>query len=263
MFALLFATSTAKAPIIGIPTAWDTGYDLVSKDYTQSIFRAGGIPLVIPLSTNATEIAQIVERVDGILLPGGEDVDPILFGEEPIPALGEVIPERDEFEFLVLAEAEKRELPVMGVCRGVQVLNVFYNGTLWQDIGSQAYDGSVQRVKHSQSAAKKDVTHTISLLEGTNMQKLLGKTKTRVNSFHHQAIHDVAPGFTYTAIANDGIIEGIEKKDRPNVFGIQWHPEGMVRLGMDEFLPLFKYLVDESAKILTKRGNLLNFAGAL
>lgn len=260
MLALFLAASSAKVPIIGIPTAWDTGYDLVSKTYTTSVFRAGGIPLVIPMSTNATEIAMVIERVDGVLLPGGEDVDPIWFGEEPIPGLGEVIPERDEFEFLVLSEAEKRQLPVMGVCRGVQVMNIYYNGTLWQDIGSQAYESGIQRVKHSQDAAMKDVTHSITLQEGTNMQKLIGKSKTRVNSFHHQAIRDVAPGFTATAVAADGIIEGIEKIDRPNVFGVQWHPEGMVKVGKDEFLPLFKYLVDEAAKVLQKRGNLLSFA---
>ena len=255
MFLLFLAAARSEIPIIGIASHWDDLNDLVLRDYTASVFMAGGIPLILPVTTNATLASEMVERIDGLLLPGGDDVNPLLYGEDPIPENAKFIAELDTFNFLVIDEAKKRQLPIFGICRGSQILNVFFNGTMIQDIDAQVHNGSQVRVKHHQDALKKDSTHWITIAEGSHLQTLMGgRTRATVNSFHHQAVKDVAPGFRVTAVAADGVIEGIENIENPAIFGVQWHPEGPVHSGNDEYLCLFKYLVSEASNVLKRRG---------
>ena len=254
MLAFLTILGVAKIPIIGISSAWDDLNDLVLRDYTASVFKAGGIPLILPVTTNATLVTEMVERIDGLLIPGGEDVNPLLYGEDPIPENAKFVRTLDEFDFLVIGEAHRRNLPIFGVCRGCQILNVFFNGTMIQDIDAQVHKTSEVRVKHHQDALKRDSTHWITVFEGTKLHTLLNeKVKVTVNSFHHQAVKDVAPGFRVTAVAADGVIEGIENIENPGIFGVQWHPEGPVAAGNDEYLCLFQYLVTEAEKAMNRR----------
>jgi putative glutamine amidotransferase len=246
-FLLTFARQLD--PLIGIPSTWDDDNVRIAHSYPISVSRGGGIPVILPVTTNATAIDLLVERLDGILLPGGIDVDPQRYGAEPLPGLLTIVPTLDDFQFKVIDAALKWHRPIFGICRGHEVLNAYFNGTLIQDIPTEL-NGSLQ---HTQKANKKFATHSVSILDGTNLRKILGQSQMKVNSFHHQAIRDLAPGFKVTAIAKDGIIEGIENIEDPRIYSVQWHPEGLVGAGDDDFLPLFQYLVSEAAKVMKKR----------
>ncbi|EJW92510.1 glutamine amidotransferase, class II/dipeptidase, partial [gut metagenome] len=175
----------------------------------------------------------IVSSLDGLLMSGGADINPLLIGEEPIPQLQDVDPFRDEYDFILLRLAINRQLPIMAICRGHQILNVAFGGTIYQDIYSQS-DG--KHLKHSQSMAKEFASHTVKLTSDSVYLKDLfnGVDTLRVNSFHHQAVHCVAPGFINVAESPDGINEAIEHKERA-IFGVQWHPEAMATNG-DEMM---------------------------
>ena len=175
-------------------------------------------------------------------MTGGEDIDPLkYYGEEPLRAQGEIVPYRDEFDCMLIKMAVEKGLPLLGICRGEQLLNVVFGGTLYQDIPSQAKDSYV---KHRQQAPSSYGTHSISIEKGSILNKVLGTERAVVNSFHHQAVKDPAPGFKVIARAADGIIEGIQMNEK--VFGLQFHPEGFVANGDDTFLPIFQYFVEKA-----------------
>ncbi len=192
----------------------------------------------------------MIESIDGLILTGGEDIDPLKwFGEEPVPATGGIVPVRDFFDIHLVRAAVARGIPVLGICRGEQVINVAFGGTLYQDIPSQAK--SKNPVKHRQSAPREYGTHSISVKKDSRLYEILGADvagsgKLSVNSYHHQAVKDVAPGFVVSAYAKDGIVEAIEMKNDPHVIGVQFHPEGLISAGDDTFLPLFLNLVKAS-----------------
>lgn len=195
----------------------------LGRHYSEALAGLGTVPLHIPLVPDADYIAELMSDMDGILLPGCDsDVDPRRYGQEPIPQLERVIDIKDETDFLVLAEAEKRNMPVFGICFGMQVMNVFYGGTLFQDIYVQVPGA----LKHQQGRPLERNSHSIRIESGSLIHELRGSEEGAVNSHHHQAVDRVAEKFTATTWAADGIVETIEGDfgDR-FVLGVQWHPE--------------------------------------
>jgi len=213
-------------PIIGITCAQDNalGRVFLADYYYRAIENAGGSPVLLPPVRNAEKIRSIVERIDGLLLSGGSDVDPVFFGEEPLPGTGEITPERDWMEITATQTALAAGLPVLGICRGIQVLNIAAGGNIYQDIR-----GTVAKIKHNQEAPRWYATHSVKILPESLLADITARTSLRVNSFHHQAVRDVAPGFRAVAWAADGIIEAIEYRspDARFALGVQWHPEVM------------------------------------
>jgi len=212
-------------PTIGIPLRLNTGksrYEL-RETYADAVYAAGGAPLLVPLIPEPDYIASILDRLDGVCLSGaGNDIDPLRYGREPHPGLGLVIPRRDSTDFLLLAEAEARHLPVLAICFGIQSLNVYRGGTLIQDIPSETPGA----LKHMQEGEYKRNSHSVRLTEGSLLAELAGGTTALVNSYHHQAIDAVGEDLEAIAWAPDSIVEAVINK-RPDQFvlGVQWHPE--------------------------------------
>ncbi len=216
----------SKRPLIGITTRseLETRRFYLGRDYSEAIAGLGGVPVLIPLIDEADYIARLVAGLDGILLPGSDtDPDPAYYGEDPHPKLKRVVPEKDRTDLLVLAEAEKLNLPVFGICFGLQILNVSRGGSLIQDIGSQVE----LAIKHDQGMPLERASHAIKV-EGSGIisKAAEGMTDLRVNSHHHQAVGRVGSDLTAVAWANDTVIEAVEDS-RPGrwVVGVQWHPE--------------------------------------
>ena len=199
----------------------------LGRDYSEAIEASGGIPLLLPLIAKRDYLAAALDGVDGVLLPGSNsDIDPHLYGEEPHPMLGTVLPEKDATDRLVLDEVERRNLPLLGICYGMQALNVHRGGTLVQDIGTQVDNP----LKHEQGLPSTRVSHGLEIA-GEGMLTKLSSVKTsrgkiRVNSSHHQAVRSLGQGLRAIAWAKDGTVEAIEdeREDR-FVIGVQWHPE--------------------------------------
>lgn len=254
---LLWAVAglSAKTPVIGISSYSESGSCRVNMTYVNSVRMAGGVPLVIPVTTDDAQIDAVLSAVDGLIMTGGEDFDPLKwFGEEPVRGLGEVVPERDEYDVKLVRAAVAKGIPVLGICRGEQLLAVAFGGTLWQDIPSQVPSSYV---KHRQGPTTGTVgTHSIRIEQGSLLGQVLGKQQAVVNSFHHQAIKDVPQGMKVVAVATDGIIEGVERSGKltgyPDggamILGVQFHPEVITNAGNPEFLPLFQALVKEAGK---------------
>ena len=223
--------ASAHEYVVGIADICRTGeLSEVGPDYPAAVYASGAMPYMLPCTTNAEAIAAMLDCVDMLLLAGGEDVEPVRFGEKPDPRLGNVNLRRDAWEFALVAEARKRRLPILGICRGCQVLNVAFGGTLWQDIPSQKMGALVHQLKDG---------HEIAVEKGSYLAELAGG-KCSVDSRHHQAVKDVAKGFKVAAMSSDGVVEAIEGTDYPAV-GVQFHPESMVvAAGRKEFLPLFR-----------------------
>lgn len=201
----------------------DTRRFYLGRDYCEALEALGAVPLHIPLIPNREYTTAVLEELDGILLPGSDtDVDPFAYGEEPHPKLGRVFPDKDETDFLVLAEAEKLNIPVLGICFGMQILNVFRRGTLVQDIKSDIPNA----LKHEQGIPLDRASHTIQIVKDSLLLQIAGADTVRVNSHHHQSIGKVGENLKASARTKDGVIECVEET-RPGRFnfGVQWHPE--------------------------------------
>lgn len=234
-----------QPPRIGISANRKDGLSCIAETYVQSILDAGGAPVIIPVITDIQALTVLVEGLDGLVMSGGGDINPLYLGEEPIPQLQDVDTYRDEFDLILLRLASNRQLPIMGICRGHQIMNVAFGGSVYQDIHAQS---SHPLLKHSQTLSREYPSHTVTLEPGTNrFRSLLGEEKILVNSFHHQAVREVAPGFRATATAPDGINEAMEDTERP-IFGIQWHPEAMAPQGDETMKRLFTYHVGNARR---------------
>lgn len=220
----------------------------LSDDYTQAVEATGGIPLVIPYPKDESSLAFLAARLDGLLLSGGEDIDPATFGEDPHYGLGTVVPERDRMEIALVQMMRAQGKPILGICRGLQVLNAALGGTLYQDI-IREHKG---RIQHSQKSARNHLSHRVKIEEGSKLAACFeGETMIKVNSFHHQAVKRVAPSMKAVAWDAEGLVEGIESTDDQFVLAVQWHPENLWR-DDDRVLGLFRGLVEYAEQQMNK-----------
>ncbi|SMO39379.1 putative glutamine amidotransferase [Saccharicrinis carchari] len=234
-----------QKPIIGLSSTSGGGTSTsVPLTYVQAVIRAGGVPMILPITHDHELLKRMLDNIDALILTGGEDVDPLKwYGEEPLPALGGIAPRRDSFDVALARLAVERNIPLLGICRGHQVINVAFGGTLYQDIPSQVKDA---RVKHRQNAAANYGTHSIRIEQNSLLHQQIGTQHIAVNSFHHQAVKDVAPGFKVTATSVDGVVEAMEKTDSDQVYSVQFHPEGFIANDINTFLGIFEYLVKKA-----------------
>ena len=234
---------TGKLPIIGISgTHTAGGATQVNSTYIESVLRAGGVPVVLPINDNPEVLKKMIASIDALIMTGGEDIDPLkYYNEDAIPGQGEINPPRDAFDIAVIKLALERGIPLLGICRGHQLLNVACGGTLYQDLPSQVRTGLL---KHRQQAPAWYGTHRVTLEPNSLFAKILGTTTIVTNSFHHQAVKDVAPGFVVTGRSADGVVETMEMIGNPKVFSVQFHPEAPTARGLDDFFPIFTYLIE-------------------
>ncbi|WP_338998228.1 gamma-glutamyl-gamma-aminobutyrate hydrolase family protein [Fusobacterium animalis] len=214
----------------------------VNKDYVDVVIRAGGVPLIIPFSTDKEVIISQAQLIDGLILSGGHDISPYNYGQEPSQKIGETFPERDTYEIILLEESKKRNIPILGICRGFQLINVAAGGTLYQDLS--LIPGNI--LKHNQVSNPTLKTHKVEIKENSFISSIFGK-ETMVNSFHHQVINKVANDFIVVAKASDGVVEAIEHKTYKFLVAVQWHPE-MLAVNCEKARELFSKFVEEAKK---------------
>lgn len=189
--------------------------------YMDGIAAAGGLPIMLPLQSEAADLDQMLAMCDGILLTGGHDVSPELYGHEPLPVCGATSPRRDRMETGLLRRAMDADRPVLGICRGLQFINAALGGTLWQDLPSQRPSGIVHRQRPPYDVP----AHDVDVLPDTPLSALLRAEALRVNSCHHQGIRKIAPPLKPMALAPDGLVEAVWHPGRRFMWGVQWHPE--------------------------------------
>lgn len=227
-------------PVIGVTPSMEvagTEYK-TNKDYIEAITQMGGIPLILPYLTDEVSITTIIEKIDGLYATGGYDIDPTLFGEEPHPQLGTIIPERDEFETLLIKELLKEKKPLLAVCRGAQILNIVVGGDMYQDINEQI---DTPLIQHQQSAPSGHGSHFVTVEKNSLLYNLTKTEQLKVNSRHHQANRHVPDSYLISGRSSDGVIEAIESKADKFVLGLQWHPENMfVKKGDQAAKKIFK-----------------------
>jgi putative glutamine amidotransferase len=224
-------------PIIGITATLKEDVDAVAErplgkfvradlDYVEGVAGAGGAPVVLPPTGDEGAAEAVIQSLDGLLLSGGSDLDPGYYGEEPVSELGITLPERDAFEMALVRLALRRGIPVFGICRGMQVLNVALGGTLYQDLPSQ-WEWDV--LKHRQDTPKWQPAHEVRVREGSYIAEVMGREVVKVNSYHHQGIRVLAEELVATGRSSDGVIEAVEAADLSErwLLGVQWHAEAM------------------------------------
>jgi putative glutamine amidotransferase len=233
-------------PLIGITAGNDPEHPdfyVLRWDYVRSLELNGGVPVVLAPS-GAVLHPALLSRLDGLMLTGGLDMQPSLYGQEPHPSVTRTSAERDEFELKLVREALGAGLPILAICRGQQVLNVALGGTLIQDLPSQV--GTA--VSHDDKARlRTGIAHRVAIVPGSRLHALLGADTIEVNSFHHQAVATLGRGLVPTAFAPDGVVEGVELPGARFVVGVQWHPEAFW-YERQRFGPLFHALVEGAAQ---------------
>lgn len=223
-----------RRPLIGITGNYEDLTCKLAEGYYKQVLAAGGTPVIVPPLSSTETIVETLRHLDGLLLSGGADINPLYQGEEPIPALHGINRERDLPELLITRLAYDRQLPILGICRGIQTLAVALGGKVEQDIKAS--------IKHSQEADRSEPTHTVAVDQDSTLYNIYGSPTLLVNSFHHQAVREPGSKLRVVAKAPDGIVEAVESAEFKSVLGVQWHPEC---LGQDG-LPLFQWLVGEA-----------------
>lgn len=221
-------------PLIGVTTAvreiGTNGFKILSA-YTailESLERAGALPVMIPVNVSDATLRGIYDRLDGVLLPGGGDIDPVYFHAERHPSVYGIDPLRDHAEVMLAQWAAADDLPLFGICRGHQVLNVALGGTLIQDIASEVPNHKLEDHSLPDGTPRNTRNNHVNVSEASRLAHIIGATShVAVNSLHHQAVKDPAPGFVVTAHAEDGIIEAMEMPDKRFLLSVQWHPEDL------------------------------------
>lgn len=242
-------------PIIGLIPLWDDDKQSLwmLPGYADALTQAGAIPVTLPLTTSNEDLQQIAARIDGLLLTGGQDVSPCYYGEAPLPQCGTPCPARDRMELALIPLMLQQHKPILGICRGIQLLNVALGGTLYQDLDLQ----HPSMVQHHMQPPYDRAIHPVSILPGTHLHRILASTvrgatekspteksptengviELGVNSYHHQAVRQLAPSLRASALSPDGLVEAVELPTEPFVIAVQWHPE-------------FRYLTDAPSQAL-------------
>lgn len=238
-----------RKPIIGITSAYEKDNRLInyykssiSIDYSKSVILAGGIPFIIPTTDSKELIKEQLSILDGLILSGGADVNPLLYGEDFKKGIFPISPERDVCEMLILEEFIKTQKPILGICRGHQLLNVFFKGTLYQDI--ERYFETT--IKHDQDLYPNLLTHKVEIMDEDNMLYNLFGKELYTNSFHHQIINKIGNGLSVIAKSEDDAIEAIQLKTHYFLYGIQWHPEMISSRGDQKMLKIFEEFINKS-----------------
>jgi putative glutamine amidotransferase len=235
-----------RSPIVGISmfSARESHkfYTKVQYNYVRSVVDAGGLPWLVPTLEDLERAAEIAESLDALVLTGGEDMSPFTFNAQPRKELGTTNHYRDRWELALLAACENRGIPILGICRGIQVMNVHRRGTLYQDINAE----TESVLGHALSSdPMESLHHTISIDDGSLLYRIFETEELLVNSFHHQAVRDLGEGLTVTSTAADGIIEGVEDPSRPFYLGVQFHAEALPPID-SYYLRIFSALVESA-----------------
>ena len=234
-----------RKPVIGITGNYGAKGCELADGYWQSVLAAGGSPLIIPPYEDPEALAAALEGVDALLLSGGGDLNPLYVGEEPSPALHGITPQRDEAELQLIRMALDMQLPILGICRGIQMLAVALDGSVHQDI-REGMPHDTHLIKHSQDLPREWASHSAGIGNDTLLYNILGNQEVAVNSFHHQAVKEAGPHLRVCATAPDGVIEAVESCEGKPVVGVQWHPECFILRGDRSMLPLFEWLIGEA-----------------
>jgi putative glutamine amidotransferase len=232
------------APLIGITChrlPAPSERSAVPQSYIDAVIHVGGAPICIPVGLDHEALHQVYKILDGLLLPGGDDVAPELYGQDRHPTVEGVDSRRDDMEITLARWAVQDDLPVLGICRGIQVLAVATGGTLYQDLPS---DWESHLSHDVRDFGRDHLCHSVTVLPDTMLCFAIGCTQSRVNSFHHQAVRDVPPGFIVSARSEDGVIEAIESPQKRFALGVQSHPEGIWKTTAPEYRQLFASFID-------------------
>jgi putative glutamine amidotransferase len=217
------------------------GFDYLKREYFEAVLKAGGIPFLLP-NVDRDDVAEdITDFVQGLIITGGPDIHPKYFGQKPHKKLSRTTRARDKFELQSINIGLKKGIPILGVCRGIQVLNVFFGGSLYQDLSCIHH----KILKHADPKQTGRVFHRVEIVKGSRLHRIIGRSSIEVNSSHHQAIDILGEGLRPTALSEDGLIEGVEHAAYDFVMGVQWHPEGTIRRNHSK--ELFRAFVIESA----------------
>lgn len=217
---------------------------MLTMDYGRCVHWAQGIPMVIPVIDDDIYLDNVMSKLDGIIFTGGPDISPIKYGQYLKKGVRLIVSERDDFELKLLDKSLKENIPILGICRGFQLINVYFGGTLHQDIEAS----NITKAEHVGMAIPKyDYCHKVSLNNESILSDIFKKKELMVNSYHHQAIDKIGEALIETAFSEDGIIEGFEHRDYPVLFGVQWHPEMMAEV-YSEQLEIFKYFINSCVK---------------
>ncbi len=210
-------------PVIGVMPLWDDEKDSIwmLPGYFDGIRQAGGIPVMFPFTKDEQELDQLFDMCDGFLFTGGHDVSPELYGEKPLDGIVESCKKRDEMESILLKKAIGSNKSVLGICRGIQFINTALGGTLYQDLPLQ----HPSETEHHQKPPYDIPVHAVNIAEDSPLHKCLNAKQIRVNSYHHQAVKDVAPGLEIMAVSEDGLVEGLYLPKHRFLWAVQWHPE--------------------------------------
>lgn len=201
----------------------------LNRAYVWGVERAGGVPIILPVTRDADVIARYLGVVDGLLLSGGVDVDPACYGQPAHPELGEVDHDRDATELPLIRAALDADMPIFAICRGIQTLNVALGGTLYQDLPSER-PSAIGHAQNERKIARDVCTHSVAIEPHTRLAEIIGASEMQCNSFHHQALRDVAAPLIVTGLAPDGVIEAVESPRHRYVVGVQFHPEETARV---------------------------------
>jgi len=239
-------------PLIGIPcgalaseSALGSALSAVPQSYLDALEASGAAPLLVPITGRESTLRALYRQIDALLLAGGADLDPARYGEQPNPALGKVDPRRDWVELTLTAWALADDMPLLGICRGIQTLNVACGGSLWQDISTQV-PACVRHRSHPGEPYNR-LSHAVRLEPHSRLARILGDPELEVNSLHHQGIRDVGAGLRVTARAPDGLVEGLERDGDGWVVAVQWHPEWLLE-DDPRMKRLFEAFVQASSK---------------
>ncbi|WP_103104320.1 gamma-glutamyl-gamma-aminobutyrate hydrolase family protein [Brevibacillus reuszeri] len=237
-------------PIIGVTTflSEQSKYSTVSRNYIDSIYAAGGLPVNIPIISNESNYDDYIQMLDGLLFTGGNDIAPYYFGENPVRELNSMSSIRDEYEFSLFKAAYEKNMPIFGICRGIQLINVAMDGSLYQDIYSQCPGTLGHSPEHT---ASDEFYHAVQIKVDTQLYEIFGEERIFTNSFHHQSVKKLGNNLIATAYSEDGIVEAIESTEDRFLLGVQWHPECMTKRH-PMFLKLFRAFVEASVQYKQK-----------